>query len=58
MTLTIEYRHGAWWLVTLDSTGSQSRTLALFTNEDAAYAFKAVMAHSLRFAKAAGEIGL
>lgn len=58
MTLTIEYRHGAWWLVTLDSTGSQSRTLALFTNEDAAYAFKAVLGNAMQFARAAGASGI
>jgi len=58
MTLTIEFRHGGWWLVALETPASKPAVLALFVNEDAAYAWKAAFARSQCFAREAGRSGI
>lgn len=55
MTLSIEFRHGGWWLVALETPSSKPAVLALFLNEDAAYAWKAANARSLCFAREVGR---
>jgi hypothetical protein len=55
VTLAIEYRRGAWWLVVMDTPASKPSALALFTDEDAAYVFKAAMARSMCFAREMGR---
>jgi hypothetical protein len=58
VTLGLEYRHSAWWLVALDTPGGKPRVLALFTNEDAAYAWKAAHGKAMEFAREAGRSGI
>jgi hypothetical protein len=58
VTLTIEFRHGAWWLVALATPASKPAALALFVNEDAAYAWKAAFARSQCFAREVGRAGV
>lgn len=55
MTLSIEHRHGGWWLVALETPTSEPAVLALFLNEDAAYAWKAANARTLCFAREVGR---